>query len=51
MTLKELTSKGRIYQSTDINECYEFCMMFDGEFSSAYYEDFMRGIFTVILTY
>lgn len=49
MILKELTSKGRIYQSTDLIECYEFCMMYDGQFSAEYYEDFIKGIYTVVI--
>lgn len=45
----DTTRDGRIYQGTDINECYEFCMMYDGQFSAEYYEDFIKGIFTVII--
>lgn len=51
MTLKELTSKGRVYQSSDFNEAYGFIRLFGGEFSVEYYDDFLKGIFTVILTY
>lgn len=51
MKLKELTSKGRVYQSDDFNEAYQFIMFYKGEFSVDYYDDFLKGIFTVILTY
>lgn len=40
---------GRVYQSKDFNECYAFMELFGGEFSVDYYDDFIKGIFTVII--
>lgn len=45
----ETTRAGRIYQSTDFNTCWKFMELFKGELSTAYYDDWLKGIYTVII--
>lgn len=49
MTYIETTHKGRVYQSKDFEECYNFMEFFGGKLSTDYYEDWLKEIYTVII--
>lgn len=49
MHLLETNRTGRVYQSTDLYEAFKFAIVFGGEFSSDFYEDWLKGIYTIVI--